>query len=85
MATQQLSTAQRKAIRAVHDGKYPGVPPNTTARTIVSLVRRGYVTINGETMEASLTRTGRVVYDAIMATGDGPEDLKAKLRFGGQR
>jgi hypothetical protein len=71
----ELSAPQRTAIRAIAYGT-----PVANARTLASLVQSGVATIDGETLVPSLTRYGRRCHTAIMATGDGPEDLKAMFR-----
>jgi hypothetical protein len=71
MASRTLSAPQRTAIRAIHDGR--GGYAGPTRR---SLQRMGLV---GEDYPWQLTAAGERAYEQIMASGDGPEDLK--MRF----
>lgn len=69
-----LTTVQRSAVRAIHDGDTASVD----IRTLTLLVGRGYVT---DSRRPKLTPKGYRTYDRIMASGDGPEDLKARFRL----
>ena len=78
-----LSTPQRIGIRAIADGRPADVPSST----FWSLVNRELVIpADGVTMrKAQLTAAGRRAHEQIMASGDGPEDLKARFAFLGAR
>lgn len=69
----KLSTAQREAIRNVAEGK----PAN--ARSLASLRKRSMVFDSAD--GPALTPSGVNAYNRIMASGDGPERLKAMFRF----
>lgn len=74
-----LTTAQRVAIRAIHDDPTGEGVDAIRASTIRALINRGIVqVVVGEWM---LTRLGERTYQEIMSSGDGPEDLKARLNF----
>lgn len=75
-----LNPKQRSAIRAIHDGRGP---QHLHPATVAALSRRHliHVTSDGEQPVVTLTATGERAYEQIMASGDGPEDLKERLRF----
>lgn len=73
-----LTTQQRAAIRHIHDE--PGVP-TIPAQTLRSLTKRG-LTRYEKGVGTVLSTTGQAAYLRIMESGDGPEALKALLRFG---
>ena len=73
-----LTPTMRTAIRWEHEGSEHR--SSVKAPTIAALVRRGYMSIDGETMERSLTPAGERAYERIMRSGDGPEDLKALFK-----
>jgi hypothetical protein len=77
-----LSTAQRTAIRRVHD-EGASAALSIPAVTFRSLVRSRLVGVDAA--GCYLTTTGEREYTRIMESGDGPEDLKARLNaaFGG--
>jgi hypothetical protein len=72
-----LTTPQRTGIRAIADGR----PQDVRAQTLRSLIRARLVTQEGD----ALTVAGCAEHRRIMSSGDGPEDLKARLNvaFGG--
>lgn len=86
---QQLSAAQREAIRAVADqDKRPLGKTGVQHRTLESLRKLRLVRMvmeRGLPVGWELTATGRDAHEQIMASGDGPERLKAMLSFGGRR
>lgn len=82
MARGHLSARQRSATRTVHDD--PETAGEWGRGTIDSLVRRGLVRWDS-TDGWLLTRQGVHAYEQIMASGDGPEDLKEMFRFLGAR
>jgi hypothetical protein len=67
-----LSTAQREAIRSIHDGTQM---EHINKRTMASLVSRNL------TDGTTLTIAGHRAYQQIMSSGNGPERLKAMFRF----
>ncbi len=71
----ELSVTQRDAIRDVHDRQFHMIGK----RTLESLRKRGLVTDAKDGI--SLTAGGKIAYDRIMASGDGPESLKELLKF----
>ena len=73
----ELSTAMRIAIRAIADGDPKGIH----GRTMKSLRDRGIVRND----PPELTTYGNRLHGEIMSSGDGPEDLKARLTFGRPR
>jgi hypothetical protein len=73
----ELTATQRSAIRWIHDGPTEGIH----GLTIKALIRRGLVTRENENADPVLTAAGDRAYERIMATGDGPEDLKMLFRF----
>lgn len=79
----RLTATQRTAVRSIHDGTATE-GAGVRADTMRVLRRQGVVTPVGA-RAVELTAYGQRVYDAIMRTGDGPEDLKEKLWFGGRR
>lgn len=81
-----LSTTQRIAVRAVADqATTPLGDTNVQLRTLRSLVTRRILRQNAATGGWELTAHGRDWHASIMRSGDGPEDLKARLNvaFGG--
>lgn len=72
----EMSTAQRIAIRAIADD--PGTAPlRIDARTLRSLIRQRLVA--ADAAGVTLTPAGCAAHQRIMASGDGPEDLKALM------
>lgn len=71
-----LTPTMRTAIRDIHDGNGDRV----SGRTMTALSARNLVTISVLTGPA-LTVLGKSAYRDIMASGDGPEDLKEMFSF----
>lgn len=85
-ARRQLSTTQRIAVRALADQETtPLGETNVQHRTLVSLRQRGIARYVEAERRWELTRHGQSWHEHIMESGDGPEHLKAMLRFGGGR
>lgn len=79
-----LTTPQRIAIRAIHDGKGDSVARGTFS----ALERRKLVSQRSQDGVRTLTDAGERAYADIMSSGDGPEALKARFSFlggGGRR
>ena len=77
-----FSPQQRTALRTVADREpLSSIDP----RTFRSLLKNGLIYRTRGTSASrahwALTSQGEMVHEDIMASGDGPEDLKAMFRF----
>jgi hypothetical protein len=76
----KLTPQMRTNLRSIHDG-YPLSKDKVRPLVARKLVYEPKHYRTGEVAQV-LTKLGERAYTEIMSSGDGPEDLKAKLSFG---
>lgn len=72
-----MSVVQREAIRSIADNPDAEM---IDPRTLRALLDRGLIK-HLDATDYTLTARGRVAFKRIMATGDGPEQLKEHFRI----
>lgn len=79
MSARPLSPTQRTAIRWIHDDPTGELVDAIKASTLRSLQTRQLIRLMND--NPVLTNLGERTYVEIMASGDGPEDLKERFNF----